>query len=278
MRIIRATLYILIFNSIILKADFITAPLIKPFAANIYEARIGMVDYATENHLRLDIGANLDLYQQKLKNNIQFGIGTEFFTYTQLRSENNFKFPVETIDYYFGGNFSLVYPIKNYDIEGRLRVAHISTHLTDGYNKNSGHYIMEGDTVHYITIIPIVYSREFIDFTIAAISKDFRPYIGMIYNFHKIPADLRMLVPYIGFDGNIKLNNWLKVVGGLDFKLNGYGGTMIGMTNILLGLEFNTSQNRSILLKCEYYTGQNYYGQFYKQNLEYFGLGFQFNY
>ncbi|HPD34016.1 MAG TPA: hypothetical protein PKV40_06720, partial [Candidatus Kapabacteria bacterium] len=126
MRIIRTTLFIIIFNFIILKAEFIEAPLIKPFAANIYEARIGMVDYATENHLRLDIGANLDLYQQKLKNNIQFGFGTEFFTYTQLRSEDNFKFPVETIDYYFGGNFSFIYPIKNYGIEARLRVAHIS--------------------------------------------------------------------------------------------------------------------------------------------------------
>ena len=101
MRIIRTTLFILIINLIILKAEIITAPLIKPFAANVYEARIGMVDYTTENHLRLDIGANLDLYQQKLKNNIQFGIGTEFFTYTQLRSESNFKFPVETIYYYF---------------------------------------------------------------------------------------------------------------------------------------------------------------------------------
>jgi len=274
MRSIRISLLIFIFNSFILQAEFISAPLIKPFAANIYEARIGMVDYTTENHLRLDIGANLDLFQKNLNNSLQYGIGTEFFTYTQLRSESNFKFPVETIDYYFGANLSFIYPLKNYNIQSRLRVGHISTHLADGYENNS-YIVLDGEPV---VLFPKTYSREFIDLTIAVDSRNFRPYIGVIYNFHKIPTILNMFIPQVGFDADIKINEWLKAVSGLDFKLNGYDGKMKGMTNLLLGLEFRTSENRGILLKCEYFNGENYYGQFYNQKLDYFGLGFQFNY
>ncbi|MEN6510398.1 MAG: DUF1207 domain-containing protein [Chloroherpetonaceae bacterium] len=273
MRLIKLCFLLLFSNIILLKADFIEDPLVKPFAANIYEARIGMLDYTSDNYLRLDIGSNFDLYHKTLKNNLQFGIGTEFFTYTRLRSESSFKFPVETIDYYFGGNLTFLYPSGNNNFQGRLRIGHISTHLADGYTDNRN-YHLEGEVI----IDPIVYSREFIDLTFAVENSNFRPYIGVIYNFHKIPSILNMFIPQVGFDGKIKINDWLNIVGGLDFKLSGYNGDLIGMTDMLLGIEFRTAQNRSILIKGDFYTGESYFGQFYEHKIEHLGLGFQFNY
>ncbi|HYF01921.1 MAG TPA: hypothetical protein VEC36_00985, partial [Patescibacteria group bacterium] len=136
-----------------------------PLIANPLEGRVGAMYQFADNKLRLDIGNSIDVY--KLPNrDVAFGV--DFYTFTRLRSEGNFKFPVETSDYYFGVNFSsssLRDSKKYYDEESdrtyevgfkpslRLRLAHISSHLVDGLADTSGKLEKK----------PFVYSREFAD-------------------------------------------------------------------------------------------------------------------
>ena len=76
---------------------------IQPFTANFIEPRAGTMFGLDENKIRLDIGLSKDILQLfSGKETISFG--ADLFTYTRLRSENDFKFPVETIDYLFGIN------------------------------------------------------------------------------------------------------------------------------------------------------------------------------
>ena len=55
------------------------------------------------NKLRLDISTSRDIVKW-YDDDETISIGADLFTFTRLRSTDNFKFPVETIDYLFGLN------------------------------------------------------------------------------------------------------------------------------------------------------------------------------
>jgi hypothetical protein len=239
----------------------------NPLAANIYESRIGAVFTNSDKKLRLDIGGNYDFWQKQINEKVRIGSGVDFFTYTRLRSEGRLKFPVETTDFYFGLNLSVKKEFQKFDLESRLRLGHISTHLSDGFSKNSTFFKA-----------PFVYSKEFFDLTVALRKGSFRPYIGAIINFSKQPKSLNLFVPQIGIEFDKKIYRNIHFLVAYDHKLNGYDNIYLGMNSITSGFEFRTAQNRGILLKVEYYAGQDYYGQFFNEHLEYFGFGFEFKY
>lgn len=244
-----------------------------PLSANIYESRLGAVFTNNDEKLRLDIGGNYDLYQNNSNPNFKWAFGAEFFTYTRLRSEGNFKFPVETTDFYFGVNLTSKFEIKEIPLDSRLRVAHISTHLSDGFSSN-GVFFKE----------PFVYSREFFDIAIATRKWGFRPYFGSIFVFSYIPKDVNLIIPQMGVEYIKPIIGNLEVVVAYDFKIDGCKNTENNeltykpMNMIVAGVIYRTEQNRGILLKLEKYFGKNYYGQFYKTCDNYFGIGFELLY
>src|SRR3712207_3292027 len=70
-----------------------------PYAGR-YEARIGGSVEPGHDRLRLDIGASIDVWSTRDSTNMSEGIGAtrfsagaDFFTWSRLRSEPNFKFP-----------------------------------------------------------------------------------------------------------------------------------------------------------------------------------------
>lgn len=247
--------------------------LFKPLAANIYESRIGAVFTDNDEKLRLDIGGNYDLYRSIPNSDFLWAIGTEFFTYTRLRSEGNFKFPVETTDFYFGVNFTSKFEIKQLPFQSRLRLAHISTHLSDGYSTN-GVFIKE----------PFVYSREFFDIVVTLPKWGLRPYLGCILVFSYIPKDVNLIIPQLGVEYIRPIIGDLEVVVAYDLKIDGCNNsennelTYKPMNMIVVGVIYRTEQNRGILLKIERYFGKNYYGQFYKTCDNYLGIGFELLY
>lgn len=247
--------------------------LFNPLRANIYESRLGAVFTDNQKKIRLDIGGNYDLYQNLTNPKFKWAIGSEFFTYTRLRSEGNFKFPVETTDFYFGVNTSNNITINEQNIQSRLRIAHISTHLSDGL-LNNGFFEQQ----------PIVYSREFLELHIATQLNFIRPYIGLTYVFSYLPRDVSVVIPQFGAEFDFNLLHNIEFTAAYDFKLNGYRDTPNSAINynamnmIILGVVVRTESNRGILLKLEKYFGNNYYGQFYKDCDNYLGFGFELLY
>lgn len=263
------TIINIIFVPIALYSQVSRGLVFQPLLANIYESRLGATFMDNDKKLRLDIGGNYDFYQSYSTENFHYGLGAEFFTYTRLRSEGNFKFPVETTDFYFGVNYSFNKRIEGAELEGRFRVAHISTHLSDGYSSNGIFFVQ-----------PFVYSREFVDLAFAyrtetLLNINLRTYAGFIYNFSYLPKDINLFIPQLGIEAEKSLSNWISLVLCYDFKLNGYEDLKLGMNNLVGGIRFKPMDNRSILLKFEYYSGENYYGQFYRENTKYFGTGIQ---
>ncbi|MDR0927182.1 MAG: DUF1207 domain-containing protein [Ignavibacteria bacterium] len=237
--------------------------LFQPFTANHLEGRIGTFFQPENDKLRLDIGTSLDLLHIYSDSNITARLGGDFFILSRLRSEGHFKFPVETADYYFGLNASAT---TSCNVSARLRVAHISSHLIDGYTDN------------YEFIQPLfVYSREFVDLAIAYNTKYVRPYIGVTAIFSTIPKDVNTFVPQLGFDFNYPIISPISIAGGYDLKVVGGDNMANVVSNSLqLGVELSLSPTTALSLNYYYYNGYSIHGMFYNQKESYNGFGIQF--
>jgi len=250
--------------------------LFKPLTANHLESRIGL--FSTNKNLRLDIGHSLDMYEFISDDNLQIRAGGDFFILSRLRSEGKMKFPVETSDFFFGLNGSANFRLFEKDFSTRLRIAHISAHLVDGY---------------FFSGIPqesFVYSREFVDLVLAWIYENrFRFYIGGTYIFSTIPKNVDKFVLQIGADFQFPINNVVDLVGGYDLKSNKawndnkwydnkYNEANFGNNSFQLGVLINLSKNVGISLNYYSYSGYSIHGMFYDQIEKYNALGVQINY
>ena len=248
----------------------------NPLIANPYEARIGFIGQPSPDRLRMDIGTTIDLFN--LGEYSTFGI--DMMTYTRLRSEGRFKFPVETTDYYFGVNSAFSFygdpifgRIFNGDEKLRIRLAHISSHLIDGYTVNN----------EFITP-PFVYSREFLE-VIYKVDHDYyeiytsvSPYIGANYIFSKIPNNIESFELITGLEVNSYFMNGISFQAGYNFTLKGFNDTYYGVSNAQAGIKYNFANNRAIFVGIYAHDGLSMHGMFFNQKDSYIGIGTQIYY
>jgi len=235
----------------------------SPLLANPLEARIG-VQYQSDKKLRLDIGNSLDLIDLGK----ELSIGTDFFVLTRLRSEGNFKFPVETSDYFFGLNVSSApkkYFSDNVTNSFRLRVAHISSHVVDGLADTSGLLYKR----------PFVYSREFAELIgTMEFWQDFRIYAGLTYVWATQPRNPNRSIPQFGIEYRGPRSK-SQIFAAYDFKLTGikdvYSGVHSWQAGYILGADFGTA----LMLSFYGYQGRSVHGMFYNEHDSYLGFGFQ---
>lgn len=255
--------------------------LFQPLRANLLEPRVGgLVSIAPSTErpaLRLDIGSSIDLVSFRQSNTSSLSspelfspevrLGAEFFTFTRLRSEANFRFPVETTDFYFGINASAKAPINDkLALSARFRVAHISAHLVDGFPQFQQSF---------------VYSREFVDAVLAASWAvpfgTVRAYGGATVLFHSIPDNFGAAIPQLGADATIPLPgiDFISICAGYDLKIT----TILGATSLVqsaqAGMKFGEKFGHGVLLSAYWYNGKSLHGMFYNQHDSYVGIGFQ---
>ena len=243
--------------------------LFNPLNAYVFEPRIGSIINLNNDNLRLDIGASFDLIRfENNQENLYNAIGADFFTYTRLRSEPNFKFPVETSDYFFGINYSNKIIINNLEYALRLRISHISSHLVDGFS-NDGIFRQK----------PFIYSRELIE--LISILKininenfDLKPILGGKYIFSTTPDSLTKLNYIIGLDYSYKFNNYIEFIGGIIIQ-NGENTTNFSLQN---GMKIKFIKNIGLFIGQYYYSGNSIHGMFYNNFDELNSIGFQIIY
>jgi hypothetical protein len=167
---------------------------IQPFIANTLEPKLGFVFQMGKNELRLDIGNSIDILRYEKCNDETFSFGADLFTYTLLRGEKNFHFPVDAVDYLFGINAAYKKVIDNENEYGaRLRISHISAHFVDGHYDGVNNQWRDGHN-------PRVYSREFIELMPYYKINSFRAYAGFTYLFHVTPSSIQKDNYQVGFD------------------------------------------------------------------------------
>jgi hypothetical protein len=240
---------------------------IQPFVANFLEPKVGTVFQLGNKELELDIGNSLDIVHL-VNDNSTYSAGTDFFTYTLLRREMNFHFPVDAVDYLFGVNFGYKTILDENELGARIRLSHISAHLVDGrVNKMTGEWL-DGR-------YPRVYSREFVELIPYYRFNNIRVYLGYTFIFHIDPANLGKHSFQFGFDyffNNI-LSQYFHPFVGYDFKLfkiNNYSGN----NSIYAGIKIGTSTGKGLSIYYNYYSGKSIHGEFFEYNENFSALGF----
>lgn len=240
---------------------------IQPFAANTLEPKIGFLFQLSNNELRLDIGNSIDIIQYKTGDNSTWSFGADFFTFTLLRGEKNFHFPVDAVDYFFGINGSYKKIENNFEYGARLRISHISAHFVDGHFDGSNGQWRDG-------LNPRVYSREFIEIIPFVKFNSFRVHCGFAYLFHVTPNTLGKDSYQFGFDyfgKEFPSDNFTPFVA-YDFKLvnmDKYSANHSFVT----GIKFGKPEGRGISIYFNYYSGKSIHGQYFDFNKTYSAIG-----
>jgi hypothetical protein len=252
--------------------------LFEPLLADPMEPRIAVMPKLDKRELQLDIGSSADLYQNK---NHTFATGIDFGTWSLLKRADNFKFPVDAIDYMFGVNATWKHHLKNSSLPfdestTRVRLSHISAHFEDGHYDDAAHtWINPGESPFGI---PFTYSREFINLTTALSASGRRVYLGYQYIFHTIPGQINHHSFQAGAEVGLPANTYLAA----DFKLLPvWQGDSMGKTdafrgtwNLQAGMRLKSVGLENVRVACNYFSGMSRQGMYFYKPESFTTLGF----
>lgn len=239
---------------------------IQPFTANLLEARAGFSSLINQKRVRLDIGTSHDIFRLEDKNSV-LSFGADMFTFTRLRNESHFKFPVETIDYFFGVNSAYKIIKDNTQYGFRFRLSHISAHIVDG-RFDEQNYSWRGG------LLPFVYSREFVELFPFYQIGSLRGYAGFTYLFHVIPTDFGREIYQLGFDyyyTEFPVKNITPFIAD-DFKLTKLG-KYSGNNIFVAGIKFGHYNGYGFSILYSHYSGRSIHGEYYLFNENYSSIG-----
>jgi len=239
---------------------------IQPFTANMLEPRMGFLFQLNKNELRLDAGRSVDIAAMRIENSV-ISFGADMFTYTLLRGEKNFHFPVDAVDYLFGVNFGYKMTTDCYEYGVRARISHISAHFVDGHYDGKDQSWRDGRD-------PRVYSREFVELMPFYKTSNMRVYAGFTYLFHVDPVSIKKDNYQLGLDYYFKniISESITPFAGYDFKII-HNDKYTGNNSLSFGLKFGKPQGKGISLYFNYFSGKNIHGEYFDYDSEYSALG-----
>jgi len=241
--------------------------LVQPFTANTLKSKLGFEFKTNKNELSLNVGNSLDIMHFKVNPKSTLSFGADLFTYTLLRSQSSFHFPVDAVDYLFGFNFGYKNTNRKNEFGARLRISHISAHFVDGhYDKNINEWRDNRE--------PKVYSREFIEFIPYYRYDNLRLYGGVTYIFSIDPREIGKDQYQFGFDyfANDLIADNLFPYLAYDFRLiNIYSYT--GNNSVEAGIKYGHSSGRGISVYFRYFAGYNIHGEYFDIKEEFTSFG-----
>lgn len=238
----------------------------QPFIANFLEPRMGFHFDTEGNDLRLDIGTSRDLVKLELPANNTLTIGADFFTYTRLRADDDFHFPVDAVDYLFGLNAVWTQQIPLAEIGMRFRLSHISAHLVDGHYDFANQEWRDRE--------PIVYSREFAELFPFVRVGSFRFYGGMTYIFNTTPDIIGEFIFQAGVENMPEFSiGPLQPFLAYDIRTEEIGKFKTSHT-LMAGFKIGHPRDAGLSVIATYYAGRNLHGEYYDLHEEKFSIGF----
>jgi len=275
MKLLKKLLFLLVLQSISFAQTetkiFPSNLLIQPFAANTLKPKLGFEFKTNKNELSLNIGNSLDILHHNLDLNSTFSFGAELFTYTLLRSQSNFHFPVDAVDYLFGFTFGYKHKCDKTEFGARLRFSHISAHFVDGHYDHGNDAWRDGRN-------PKVYSREFFELVPFYKINNLRMYLGLTYIFSIDPTNIGQDQYQLGFDyfATNLVSEHLTPYIAYDFRLVNIFGYS-GNNNIEAGIKYGYSDGKGVSVYLKYFSGHNIHGEYFDLKEEYIAVGTNFD-
>ena len=242
--------------------------LVQPFIANTLKPKLGFEFKNGKNELSLNVGNSMDIVQYNFDDNSNISFGADLFTYTLLRSQSDFHFPVDAVDYLFGVNFGYKKKMSNKEFGTRLRISHISAHFVDGhYDKNNQQW-RDGRN-------PKVYSREFFELIPYLRFNDLRLYAGVTYIYSIDPRDIGQDQYQVGFEyyGKDFISESVTPYLAYDFRLiNIYQYT--GNNSLEAGIKIGNVEKWGMSFYFRYFSGYNIHGEYFDVREDFTSFGF----
>ena len=232
-----------------------TDPFPQPIA-NPFEGRIQVFASPDARAMRFDIGASPAMASR----DSTFRIRADFFTLSRMRSAEAMKFPVETIDYWFG--LSASWASTEIPLAARLRLAHISAHFVDGTR-----WPFTPDST-----VP-VYSREFAELLVSSNHGPVRAYGGGTVVWSNHNPDFSRVIPQIGVEFTHALSASTTLIAAYDGKLVGYRSVMLPQHCAQVGLVYRHRTDTEGGLMIYRYDGRSIHGMFPTEQDHYWALG-----
>lgn len=250
-RLLFAVTVILCSNSVRAGTD----PFIQPIA-NPFEGRIQIFASPDAETMRFDIGASPAMFARDSTVTIR----ADFFTLSRMRSAEAMKFPVETIDYWFG--LSGAWAHSELPVSLRLRLAHVSAHFVDG---TRWPYVPD-------STVPI-YSREFAELLVAVTSGPVRFYGGTTYIWSNHNPDFMRFIPQFGVEYSRPIAPAMTMVAAYDGKLVGYRGVTLPQHCAQVGLLYRHRTDIEGGIMVYRYSGRSIHGMFAQEQDDYWAVG-----
>ncbi|MFM8771694.1 MAG: hypothetical protein ACKOE4_06700 [Candidatus Kapaibacterium sp.] len=232
-----------------------TDPFPQPIA-NPFEGRIQVFASPDARAMRFDIGASPAMAAR----DSTLRIRADFFTLSRMRSAEAMKFPVETVDYWFG--LSASWASTEIPFAARLRLAHVSAHFVDGTR-----WPFTPDSS-----VP-VYSREFAEVLVSSSHGPLRVYAGGAVIWSNHHSDFSRVIPHFGAEVTHALSGSTTLVAAYDGKLVGYQSVVLPQHCAQVGLVYRHRTDIEGGLMIYRYDGRSIHGMFPTQQDHYWAVG-----
>ena len=250
---------------------------ILPLKANMQEARIGILYFPDNANLKVDIGNSIDLLGFSWKEEkAQLTFGIDFTAYALSTSFQGHRLQIDALDGFFGGNASFSKMFDKNLLQLRLRIIHNSAHMVDGHYDLIKNEWMDNTN-------PIPFTRDFGELTLGHVITSsnlvLRYYGGTSYSTLIRPDFLKKWLFFTGFElssdkiiGNV-FSKPANLFLAYQIDLRGLP-VYAGNNNFIGGIKFGSWLEKGIVLYVNYYTGNNYFSEYYYRKVEKFGVGF----
>jgi hypothetical protein len=249
----------------------------RPLLGNQQEAHFGILYYTETSNLKVDIGNSIDVVSFMFPaDSCRLTFGIDFMAYAYSTSYKGNRLQIDALDGFFGGNAVFSKKTDGGRLIGRFRVTHNSAHLVDGhFDQATDKWI--GDKK------PIPFTKDFGELLLANERLNdkylLKYYGGVSYSTLVRPIELKKYA-FIGGVETGLIDFWGKVMHKETELFLSYNINLIGIpkyvanNNIMLGTKFGAWNDKGLMLYLDYYSGQNFLSEYYKDRISRFGIGF----
>jgi len=263
---------------------------LQSFRGNMKEGRVGVLYFVKDAHLKVDIGNSIDVAKLKYENSI-VTLGIDFSAFAYSTNNENLRLQIDALDGLFGGNISYIY-CKDDKIRGinnnslikdkyfaRFRFMHNSAHLVDGnwwMHSYPRDWLKEGG--------PIPFTRDFAELFVGLIRTDsyfyYKAFTGIEYATHFRPEAQKKVIGNFGTEVFLPIHA-LKLYNKTINAFCSYFGVLNGFESYVLnnhvqaGLKIGNPEEKGLVIYFSYYSGNNYFSEYYTDKIERVGLGFE---
>lgn len=249
----------------------------RPLYCNQQEAHFGVLYFSETHNLKVDVGNSVDVLGVNFPGiQSRLTVGIDFFAFAYSTSFKGNRLQIDALDGFFGGNavFSKAHDDGRYAV--RFRIIHNSAHLVDGHFDQSVDKWIDDKK-------PIPFTKDFGELLFVNEnlygSCFMKYYGGLSYSTLVRPTDMKKMgyiagteISLLNFFGRV-INKETSLFAAYNFNLVGIPA-YCGSNNIMLGAKFGKYHDNGLIFYLNYYSGKNYFSEYYKDHIKKFGIGF----